>query len=128
MTVHLSSLFAILRLDGYDRGFLSKWIILTAILTLLGAITLWRLVLMIIRWWHRPCKSPQRLFRALCDQHQLNQAERNLLQNMAKAGAYDPNFLFIDPDLWKTKTEGAESESQRESLFQKLFDEISLAG
>jgi hypothetical protein len=124
----LSSLLAILRLDGYDRGFVSKWIVLTGILTLLGALTLWRLVVMIIRWWNRPCKSPQRLFRALCDRHQLNQSERSILQNMAKAGAYDPNFLFIDPDLWTAKNVESESEPQRQALFQKLFGEISVAG
>lgn len=121
-------LFAILRLDGYDNFYIPRWMILATVIALLASITVWRLTLMVIRWWTRPCKSPRRLFRALCDRHQLNQSERSILQKMASEGTYDPNYLFIDPDLWQSKSANSESEKQRQELFRKLFGQLPVAG
>ncbi|MBU6238566.1 MAG: hypothetical protein KGQ51_12135 [Planctomycetes bacterium] len=119
---------AILRLDGYDNFYIPRWMILASVLTLLASITIWRLTLLTIRWWNRPCKSPHKLFRVLCDRHQLNASERSMLQKMASEGPYDPNYLFIDPDLWKAKSKGAEVEPQRQELFRKLFGQLPVAG
>lgn len=121
-------IFAILRLDGYDGFFIPRWLILTTVLILLSSITIWRLTILAIRWWNRPCKSPHRLFRALCDRHQLNQAERAILQKMASEGTHDPNYLFIDPDLWTTKKFSPDVEQQRDDLFKKLFGPLPLSG
>lgn len=120
-------LFAILRLDGYDNFYIPRWMILVIVIALLASITIWRVTLMMIRWWNRPCKSPQRLFLALCDRHQLNQSERSILQKMASEGTYDPNYLFIDPDLWQSKSASSESEKQRQELFRKLFGQLPVA-
>jgi hypothetical protein len=119
---------AILRLDGYDSFYIPRWMILASVLTLLASITIWRLTLMAIRWWNRPCKSPHKLFRALCDRHRLNPSERSILQKMASEGPYDPNYLFIDPDLWKASSTGADVEPQRQELFRKLFGQLPVAG
>jgi hypothetical protein len=51
-----------------------------------------------------------------------------MLQKMASEGPYDPNYLFIDPDLWKAKSKGAEVEPQRQELFRKLFGQLPVAG
>jgi hypothetical protein len=119
---------AILRLDGYDNFYVPRWIIFASVLTFLVSITIWRLTLLTIRWWNRPCKSPHKLFRALCDRHQLNPSERSLLQKMASEGPFDPNYLFIDPDLWKTKSTVTEVERQRQELFRKLFGQLPVTG
>ncbi len=118
---------AILRLDGYDGFFIPRWLILTTVLILLSSITVWRLTIIVIRWWNRPCKSPHRLFRALCDRHQLNHSERAILQKMASDGPHDPNYLFIDPDLWTTKKLPPDVEQQRDDLFKKLFGQLPVS-
>lgn len=121
-------LLAILRLEGYDNFYIPRWMILVGVIAFLVIITIWRLTPQYMRWWRRPYKSPQRLFRALCDRHQLNATERSLLQKMASEGTYDPNYLFIDPDLWQSQANGAEADTQRRELFQKLFGQLPVAG
>lgn len=115
------SCLAILRLQGYDRFYWPWWTGPMAIMTIIGIFTVWRLSLMIYRWWNQPIKSPNRLFQELCSRHRLTNSERLLLQQIAADGAFDPNFLFIDPELWPLSSSGSKTESQREQLFAKLF-------
>jgi len=112
---------AILRLKGYDRYHWPWWTGPMAIMTIIGIFTVWRLSLSIYRWWNQPVKSPDRLFQELCSRHHLTQTERLLLKKIASDGAFDPNFLFIDPELWPISSSGSKTESQREQLFTKLF-------
>jgi hypothetical protein len=114
---------AIMRLEGYDRLTIPKWSILVVILAVLSVLSLWRAAILLWRWWNRPIVSPKRLFRALCDQHGLNHAERNILQQIAAEGTFDPNFLFIDPELWDRKPTPPEMDQQRRAVFEKLFGE-----
>lgn len=112
---------AIMRLQGYDRLTVPTWSIVVVILAVLSALTLWRSAILFWRWWNRPILSPKRLFRALCDQHGLSHSERNVLQQIAAEGTFDPNFLFIDPELWSPKPTQPELEQQRRAIFEKLF-------
>lgn len=118
---------AIMRLQGYDRLTIPKWSIVVVVLAALSALTLWRSSILFWRWWNRPVVSPKRLFRALCDQHGLNHAERNVLQQIAAEGTFDPNFLFIDPELWARKPTQPEIEQQRRAIFEKLFGNLPTA-
>lgn len=120
----IGEVLAILRLDGYERFVLPRWMIPVTVLVLLSTITLWRLISLVFRWWTRPVKSPHRLFRALCDRHQLSASEREMLQKMAADSMHDPNYLFIDPDLWNLKSLAADSESLKRALFQRLFGDL----
>jgi hypothetical protein len=119
---------AIMRLEGYDRLTIPKWSILIVLLAVLSSLTLWRAAILFHRWWNRPVVSPKRLFRALCDQHGLSHAERSLLQQIAAEGTFDPNFLFIDPELWDREPSLPEMAQQRRALFEKLFGETSVTG
>jgi hypothetical protein len=115
------SIFAILRLQGYDRLTTPRWLLITTIVALLAALSLWRLTVLMWRWWNRPIVSPKRLFRLLCDQHGLSHAERSLLQQIASEGTFDPNFLFIDPELWVSDRSTKGLEQPQQALFVKLF-------
>lgn len=112
---------AILRLQGYDRFHWPWWTGPMAIMTIIGIFTVWRFSLLIYRWWNQPIQSPDRLFQELCSRHRLTSSERLLLKKIASDGAFDPNFLFIDPELWPICASGSKAESQREQLFEKLF-------
>lgn len=118
---------AIMRLQGYDRMTIPRWTIVAAIVSFLVAITLWRISILLWRWWQRPIVSPKRLFRALCDQHRLSHAERHLLQQIASEGSFDPNFLFIDAGLWRFPPHPPEASTQRQALFCKVFGETKPA-
>ncbi|MFO0013952.1 MAG: hypothetical protein ACK553_14530 [Planctomycetota bacterium] len=123
----LSFVLAILKLEGYDRFHPSRGMILAAVLTMLASIAVWQLGVLLVRWLNRPSKSPQRLFRALCDRHQLTESERAMLQEIAGYGSYDPNFLFIDPDLWVAEPSTPDVERRKRDLFKKLFGELPTA-
>lgn len=111
---------AIMRLNGYERFTLPRWVLFSAIVSLLVSLSLWRIAILVWRWWNRPIVSPKRLFRALCDQHALSSDERALLQQIAAERTFDPNFLFIDPDLWSQPSSPTVA-SPRRALFCKLF-------
>ncbi|MBM3967845.1 MAG: hypothetical protein FJ308_22725 [Planctomycetes bacterium] len=111
----------ILRLQGYDRFYWPWWTGPMAIMTIIGIFTVWRLSVMFYRWWNQPIQSPDRLFQELCSRHRLTKTERHLLKKIATDGSFDPNFLFIDPELWPVSPSGSKAESQREQLFEKLF-------
>jgi len=113
------AVLAILRLDGYDRTTFSWWPAFAGLMALAGLVALWRIVVVVWRWWTGPIMSPQRLFRELCDQHALDARERALLQQIAGEGTFDPNFLFLDAGLWSL------SHPERKALHQKLFGDTS---
>ena len=115
------SCLAILRLQGYDKFHWPWWTGPMAIMTIIGIFTVLRLSLMTYRLWNQPIKYPNRLFQELCSRHRLTNSERLRLKKIAEDGAFDPNFLFIDPELWPIYSSGSKTESQREQLFAKLF-------
>jgi hypothetical protein len=132
MTVLSDFNLAIMRLNGYERLSLPRWVLVTAVVSLLASLSLWRIAILVWRWWNRPIVSPKRLFRALCDQHALSADERALLQQIAAEKTFDPNFLFIDPDLWSEPASPSDSAppsvaSPRRALHSKLFGDQPIA-
>ncbi len=112
---------AIMRLNGYDRLNLSRMAVIGIVLSLLASLSIWRIAVVGWRWWSGPIVSHKRLFRALCDQHGLNTEQRHLMQRIADEGAFDPNFLFIDPNLWFTSQVVSADGTPRTELHRKLF-------
>lgn len=112
---------AILRLEGYNRNWVSIWEVVAGIFLLVSILALGKAFLLFWKWWNGPITSPKRLFRALCEQHGLTALERNILKQIAHEGEHDPSFLFIDPELWQDTFGGRDADGQRHALYRKLF-------
>ena len=80
------------------------------------AICLWQIGLTIPLWLDETFPNPQRLFRDLCELHQLQPAESTLIQQRATGlNLADPCQLFVDESCWKS------DQQETQTLFSKLF-------
>jgi hypothetical protein len=79
----------------------------------------------------RSFNNPRKLFRMLCDQHELTRANRNLLKAYAsRRGLTDPSNLFLSPELFRDSElpeDWRRSAAALATLGQKLFADLDQA-
>ncbi|MBI1901714.1 MAG: hypothetical protein HYS13_11470 [Planctomycetia bacterium] len=97
-------------------------------------------IVLLVRWFwfggDRPCNDPRRLFRRLCQQHNLNTVSRKLLWRLAEERSpKHPARVFLEPSWFdplrispKLKGRGRELEALREHLFDVAAFESTRAG
>ena len=117
-------LFAILRIEGYDRLIVKWWWLGLAIIALMVLLACWRLTVQLILWWKKPRSRPGSLFRQLARVHRLNAREKALIFRLAPQlpRGVPAAILFADPSSWTwNQIKEPTALDSLEKLYVKIF-------
>ncbi len=113
----------IMRLQGYDNLPLSSLWIVVGLSTLVGLLGVWRVAILLGRWWYKPTNNASRLWKQLVRIHSLNRAEEKSMKLLAvRLGWGNGSSLFVDPSSWSWETRSSDLDIPAQtSAFEKVF-------